>query len=181
MNELLDLRPKGSLLATKNKGRPDNFQTPSWPVQLLLDTIQVKTWEQCTFWDPCRGKGNIEKVIRSNGHLSVGTDIDMGFDFLNLKVEPKFDAIITNPPYSLKDEFLAKCYELGKPFALLLPLSALEGKKRQPLYKKYGMQLCLLPRRVNFETPNNVKKSSCHFSTAWFTNGFGFGKDINYL
>ena len=30
---------------------------------------------------------------------------------------PKFDNfIITNPPYSKKDKFIERCYEIGKPF-----------------------------------------------------------------
>ena len=39
----------------------------------------------------------------------------------------QFDCIITNPPFSLKQEFLQRCYELGKPFALLLPLTTFES------------------------------------------------------
>jgi len=33
------------------------------------------------------------------------------------------DIIITNPPYSLKEEFFKRAYELGKPFAFLMPLT----------------------------------------------------------
>ena len=42
-----------------------------------------------------------------------------------------FDMIITNPPYSLKDEFIKKCYEWNKPFCLLLPITAFERKARK--------------------------------------------------
>lgn len=69
-----------------------------------------------------------------------------------------FDAIITNPPYSLKDRFLERCYSFGKFFALLMPLTALEGKKRNTLYRKYGINLLVFDRRVEFlqETKRRV-------------------------
>jgi hypothetical protein len=50
--------------------------------------------------------------------------------------------------FSIKDRFLARFYALGKPFALLLPLTALEGTVRQKYYRAYGVQLLFLPKRV---------------------------------
>jgi len=91
-----------------------------------------------------------------------------------------FDAIITNPPYSCKDKFIEKCYETKKSFALLMPLTALEGKKRQQLYKKYGIQLIIPNKRINFETPSG-KGGGSWFLTAWYCSGFNLPKDINFL
>lgn len=43
--------------------------------------------------------------------------------------EPQhYDLIITNPPYSFKDQFLKRAFELDKPFMMLLPITTLEGK-----------------------------------------------------
>jgi hypothetical protein len=36
---------------------------------------------------------------------------------------------------------LRRCCESGKPFALLLPLTALEGQKRHELYRRYGLEV----------------------------------------
>jgi hypothetical protein len=66
---------------------------------------------------------------------------------------------------------------LGKPFALLLPLSALEGQKRQELYKQYGLQLIVTNRRIDFKTPFD-RGSSSWFATAWFTWGLNLPSDI---
>jgi hypothetical protein len=40
-------------------------------------------------------------------------------DFLKTKyaIMPEPTVIVTNPPYSLKDEFIRHCYEIGLPFA----------------------------------------------------------------
>lgn len=83
--------------------------------------------------------------------------------------------IITNPPYSLKNEFLERCYEYDKPFALLLPLTALEGKQRNELYKEYGIELIVLDKRINFmKNKNNV-----WFNTSWFCKGIA-DKQLNF-
>ena len=94
-------------------------------------------------------------------------------------MEP-FDCIVTNPPFSLKDRFLERCYDLGKPFALLLPLTALEGKDRQSFYKKYGIQLIVPDSRINFYTPDG-KNSGSWFLSAWYTWKMKLPHDINFV
>lgn len=104
------------------------------------------------------------------GFNVVGTDKNEygGKDFLTTEPEGSWDAIITNPPYSIKDQWIERCYDLGKPFALLLPYTALEGIKRQKMYRQNGLDLLFLPRRVVFETPNGTK-GGAWFPVAWFT------------
>ena len=48
-------------------------------------------------------------------------------DFFDCASDDVYDGVITNPPYSLKDKFIEHCYELDKPFALLLPVTAIQG------------------------------------------------------
>lgn len=80
--------------------------------------------------------------------------------------------IITNPPYSLKDEFIKKCYEWNKPFCLLLPITALEGKTRGKMFRKHGIEVLVLDGRVQFMEnmikDYNKKKSGNWFNTSWF-------------
>lgn len=85
-------------------------------------------------------------------------------NFFKFKPDIDFDMIITNPPYSLKDEFLERCYEIGKPFCLLLPITALEGKRRGNMFRKYGISVLVFDGRVVYM---NDKKSNW-FNTSWF-------------
>jgi hypothetical protein len=87
-----------------------------------------------------------------------------------LETEPseKWEAIVTNPPYSIKNEFIARAYELGKPFAFLVPYAALETPFRQGLYKKHGVQCLFLDHRINFETPSG-QGSGSWFPVMWLT------------
>lgn len=160
---------------------PDHFQTDPVALDVLVPFLNKK-W---TIWECAEGKGNLVRSLYDRGFGNVyGTDIKCewpdGVDFLTDKIwQRDADAIVTNPPYSLKDEFLERCYDLGKPFALLLPLTTFDSKKRRLLFKKHGIEIIFLPKRVNFETPNGAG-SSAWFATAWFTNGLNIGQQLTF-
>ena len=157
------------------QGSPNDFQTPPMALNPLLPFIN-KEW---TVWECAEGKGNLAREITSRGFKVVGSDILSGKDFLSWKPE-EFDCIITNPPFSLKQKFLERCYELGKPFALLLPLTTFETKKRQELFKKHGVQVIFFDKRINFETPSG-KGGGSWFATAWFCWKLNLPKDLNFV
>ena len=143
------------LHVTKN----DEIYTPDYAVYPLLKHLpkNIIIWESTDY-----GESNITKVLKENGYKVISTH-KKNFDFLKDKPDFDFDMIITNPPYTLKDQFIEKCYSYNKPFALLLPITALEGVKRNRLYEKNGLQLIVLDRRINF-----IKGKSNYFNTSWF-------------
>jgi hypothetical protein len=163
---------------TMKQGHSNDFQTPPWVLEPLYPYIG-----RMSVWECACGKGNLVTAMRERGLFVKATDILTGTDFLDdifsTNAIPWEDCIITNPPYTLKDEFLATCYESNLPFALLMPLTALEGIKRQALYRQYGLEMILLPRRVNFETPSG-EGAGAWFASAWFTNGFHIGKELTF-
>lgn len=140
-------------------GRPDNFQTPRIAWEYLKPFIDP-TW---VIWECAWGEGQLYNFIKEDGYAIVGSDKEEDF----MKTDLDCDCIITNPPYSLKDEFIERCYQIGKPFALLMPLTALEGKKRQALYSKNGIALIIPNKRINFKTPSG-EGSGSWFATAWY-------------
>jgi len=165
---------KKKLLNQKN-GSPDDFQTPREALDPLLPYLN-KEW---LIWECASGKGNLVSGLNNKGYLTIGTDILTGHNFL--EYEPKeFNCIITNPPFSLKEQFLKRCYDLKKPFALLLPLTTFEGIKRQALFRKYGIQVIFFDKRINFETPSG-KGGGSWFATAWFCYGLNLPKDMNFI
>jgi len=158
------------------QGSPDDFQTPPIGIAPLLKYLN-KDW---TIWECAAGKGNLSRALMKNGFEVIETDILGGnFDFLKQK-PAQFDCIVTNPPFSLKQEFLQRCYELGVPFALLLPLTTFETAKRQNLFKKYGLQVIFFDKRINFETPSG-KGSGSWFASAWFTWGLNLPNQLNFV
>lgn len=156
-------------------GNVDDFQTPKEAIYPLLKYLK-KDW---IIWECATGKRNLENALMKFGYFVFGTDILSGHDFLTWQPK-KYDCIITNPPYSLKEEFLKRCYQLGKPFALLLPLTTFETRKRQSLFKKHGVQVIFFDKRINFETPSG-NGSGSWFATAWFTNWFNLEHELNFV
>lgn len=157
-------------------GAPDDFQTPPSALKPLYEFLD-KEW---TIWEPACGKGNLANEIKNRGYQVIATDILTGKDFLRWKPD-KFDCIITNPPFSKKQQFLERCYELKKPFALLLPLTTFETPKRQHLFKKHGVQVIFFDKRINFETPFSKDGGGSWFATAWFTNWLNLPKDMTFV
>lgn len=106
--------------------------------------------------EPCVGNGNIADTVKKfykNETDIIGVDIvDRGYpntiiqDFLSWQTDEKFEAIITNPPYSLAKEFVEKGMELltdetedtcNGQMAMFLKIQFLEGAKRKELFEKY--------------------------------------------
>lgn len=158
------------------KGAFDHFQTPLYALTPLLHYLPPSQ----TIWEPACGKGNIANALVEAGHCVIRTDIGNGHDFRLYEPPIDYDLIVTNPPYTSKNEFLARCYELGKPFALLLPYAALGTPDRQNLYRRYGLQVLCLPFRVHFETPSGREDARSWFDTAWFTSGLELPSDLTF-
>ena len=80
----------------------------------------------------------------------------------------------------MKEDFFKRCYALRKPFALLMPLTALESERRQKYYRKHGLQLFIPNKRIDFKTPAG-EGSSSWFATAWFTKGLNLPTDLTFI
>lgn len=156
-------------------GHTDEIYTPDYALNPLLPFLKPE-W---IIWECAWGKGSLAKHLEKKGFKVIGEPYK---DFLDkdfaLNTEG-FNCIITNPPYSKKEDFIERCFEIGKPFALLLPLTALEGQKRGKLFRKYGIQLIIPNKRINFITPNGGKSS--WFATAWFCYKLKLPKQLNFV
>jgi hypothetical protein len=149
--------------ALKQHKIQDEYETPPEAVLPLVKYLKAKGF--LDIWEPCDPKGTsaITKVLKKNLFHVTYTGLPK-VDFLYEYT--KNDCIITNPPYSKKDDFLNRAFLTEKPFAFLLPITAWEGIKRNALYKKYGLEVMVFDRRVQF-----VKGKSNWFATAWFCRG----------
>lgn len=164
-----------NLLKRKQNRGTDNLDTPKEATEYLLPYLK-REWR---IWECACGNGAIVNVLKNNGFDVYGTDAnsknDELVDFLFTSPH-KFDCIITNPPFSLKTSFLEKAYSIGRPFAFLLPITSLEGIKRQKLYKENGLEIIFLPKRIDF-----TGKKAPWFAVAWFTWGLNIGKEMTFL
>src|SRR5699024_5351117 len=128
---------KKAMINYMKNEKNDELYTPDYAIEPLLKYLPKNKiiWE-CTDF----GSSNITKLLKQHDYKVISTHKD-NFDFLTDIPNFDFDIIITNPPYSLKNEFLKKCYEYDKPFCLLLPLTSLEGIERGKMFREKGIDV----------------------------------------
>ncbi|MBO7736041.1 MAG: hypothetical protein J6S67_25955 [Methanobrevibacter sp.] len=162
--------------ALKNHKVFDELFTPMYAIEPMLKYIPGNVR---TIWCPCdKEDSKIVKALSACGYFVMATHIDDGIDFLDTE-PPKCDMIITNPPFSIKDKIIKRCYDIQKPFALLLPLTALEGERRSKMFNEHGIGIVVLDKRVDYNG-----KGACWYNTSWFihsplTDGRIFFEKIN--
>jgi hypothetical protein len=144
----------------------DRCMTPGYALDPLLPFLRP----DALVWEPAAGTGNIVQALAPR--RVVGSDLHGDYakpprNFFDWQ-PPAFDVLVTNPPYSIKFDWLERCYDLGKPFALLVPVETIGAKSAQVLMERRGAELLLLNRRVNFQMPNKGwSGSSAQFPVLW--------------
>jgi len=112
------------------------------------------------------------RTFAENGYSVIRSSLKEGQNFFIYEPSDDYDVIISNPPYSKKDKVIARLYELGKPFAMLLPVTAIQGKARFKAFR-HGLELLVFDGRIDYHTQGNFKesKSGIHFGSAYFCRG----------
>lgn len=147
--------------ALKNHKVFDELFTPDYAIEPMLKYIPRDVQR---IWCPCDTlDSRIVFMLGMQGYDVECSHIQEGQDFLTYNASTTYDMIITNPPFSIKDKIIKRCYDLKKPFALLLPLTALEGQKRGEMWKRGGIGVVVLDNRVDYNG-----KGSCWYNTSWF-------------
>ena len=142
-------------LTAKQTRASDECYTPRYAVLPILEFINKKL----VIWCPFDTKDSeFVKVLKKNGNKVIYSHLDDGKDFFSYEPKQKYDVIISNPPYSLKDEVIERCYLLKKKFMLLMPLPALQGKFRFN-YFKTGLELLVFDGRISYFTNGNTHKT----------------------
>lgn len=110
-----------------------------------------------------RGGATVLCPFDTDKSLYVQYGIECGYnviynirDFLDRDVTYEFDYVITNPPFSIKDDVIERCLEYGKPSMLVLPMDSLGGVKRHSLFKSFKSfpKVHIPTRRVNYVDVN---------------------------
>lgn len=153
------MKPKQNSALTEK----DLCQTPPYAVEPLIPFIP-----KGVVLEPAAGQGYIVNALQDRYPVVYG-DITTGEDFYTWDYGGFFGSIITNPSYSgkHKQRFLARCYELAKPFALLVPTEFISTKGCQDIIKDKPFEIMLLSDRVDFNMPKKGWRSSAQFPTLW--------------
>lgn len=139
---------KGYLTAKTDK-QSDEYYTPKEAVLPIIKYIDKGNKPSYTIWCPFDDEeSEYVKCIREAGHKVIASHIDDNKNFFYYEPDEWYDYIISNPPFSLKDDILKRLCELNKPFAILLPLPTLQGQKRFEYLK--DCQALIFDKRINF-------------------------------
>jgi hypothetical protein len=84
----------------------------------------------------------------------ITSDLRDGQNFFTGEPWEHWDIQVTNPPYGVKYEWLARSYAHGRPFAVLVPVDTIGAAAGQRLFDRYGAEFLYLRPRVNFIMPN---------------------------
>ena len=79
------------------------YETPAWVTLALIPHIPKRIKN---IYEPAAGSGKIVRALSESGYLIERDDILEGRDFLRHPKGVYKDAIITNPPYALAQEFI---------------------------------------------------------------------------
>jgi hypothetical protein len=140
----------------------DSYETPSWVTEALRPHLSLLH----TIWEPACGSGAMARVLESWGVKVIATDIADGQDFLSFGRQA-VDAIITNPPYALAQEFIEHALRLTTGIvAMLLRCDFDHARTRQHLFGNcpvFAKKLVLTKRIVWFDSP----KAAPSFNHCW--------------
>lgn len=123
----------------------DLYETPEWAVKAFLKLVPIrKDWK---YLEPCRASGRFYNEMPIG---SAWAEIREGVDYLNTEYN-RVDCILTNPPYSLAQEFVEKGHKDADVIIMLLRLGFLESIRREEFWKEYGLDhLVTLSKRPSF-------------------------------
>ncbi len=126
---LLNYDKTGKNYSKNNDGKrneSDYYQTPYSITHQLFENHNEFDFNKTVLESAC-GDGAITKVLNQYFEGVNSYDVEKNF----LCENRDFDYVITNPPYSLANDFILKCKKICQDqFALLLPLNYLHGQYR---------------------------------------------------
>ncbi len=143
----------------------DEVYTPFYAVEPLTEFLPKDKVIWCPFDEEWSA---YYQFLTEKGYTVVRSSLNDGKDFF--KFEPKkWDILVSNPPFSRKDEVLKRTFSFSKPFALLLPVNSIQGKRRYEIFNNQ-IQLLVFDSRIDYHNRNNMQKTEkgSSFGSAYF-------------
>lgn len=135
----------------------DRYYTPKWVIEALLMHLKGCDWPDAgRVLEPCCGDGRLAHALCEAGYHVTTNDLDPDvsahthhdFRMWALLCQPRFDMIVTNPPYRRVTEYVRQALAHADHVALLMPLNWLEPCKERAdiLISQPPSEVLVLPR-----------------------------------
>lgn len=168
--------------SSTEKADNDFYATDPKTVRIFLDESYDIFKDVSKIHEPCCGQGHLSKVLEEYFECKIqNTDlIDRGFgegnvDYLNTYFKGNADLIITNPPFSLMNEFIEKGIQDTNRFLVLLgKIQTLETKERKRILENTPLKYVFVHSKRQATWKNgepldpNGKKWATTMCLAWF-------------
>ena len=164
------------------EGESEYYPTPGWCVHRFIE--RASFLPKGKWFEPCAGNGDIINAVNEKKQMiywhaneirpacepslrklanQVVISNFLGWD---PKATPRFDVIITNPPFSLAMAVLQLGLQMADYVALLLRLNYVGSTDRTPFFKEFMPDIYVIPERPSFDG-----KGADSIEYAWFLWG----------
>ncbi len=174
----------GTILANASaidRNSTDFYPTPANVTIALINHLGLRG---ATVWEPACGAGHMAEALVKAGNTVLATELHHqgygfgGVDFLTTPTQA-CDWIITNPPFKLAEQFIKRCIEHGKPFAMLLKSQYWHSAKRRALFEHHR-PTAVLPLTWRPDFHFGAKGGSPTMECAWTVWGSSPATTTNY-
>ncbi len=124
-----------------NRRELDFYPTPKEVTIALMEYLNLPPRR---IWEPACGNGAMSKVLESYRHTVISSDISgssygiENLDFLSDTFQiGEVDAIITNPPFNLSEDFIRKSLKEARLVAMVLKSQYWHAAKRLKLFQEF--------------------------------------------
>lgn len=155
----------------------DDYDTPLYIWEMLLDYLDLG--KDTIIYDPFYNNGIAKTYLAKLGYNNV---IHEKEDFFQNYDKYNYDIIISNPPYSIKQNILKVLYKIDRPFVLIVPTAIISKLYLKNIFKDDidKVQYIIPNRRLQFEV-NGYNQRRTPFDTIFFCYKLELQRDIVYL
>lgn len=134
----------------KQSPKTDEWYTPEKAVQIIVPYLSMGGIKKilCPF---DKSDSWFVKVLSRSGFNVTYSHVDTGVDFFEIDNLSDYDAVVSNPPYSKRQEVLKHLFDSKVPFAMILNLNGLfDNRKRWQMFKDNDFELLVPMGRIHF-------------------------------
>lgn len=161
----------------EEREKNDYYATDPIAVKLLMQLENLNEF----ILEPSCGEGHLSKELEKEHRVTSSDLIDRGYgeilDFFSIR---EFTGdIVTNPPYSMSEEFVRHSLNIipeGNKICMFLKLQFLEGQKRRKLFEEFPpIRIWISSSRIMCAKNGDFESiSSSAVAYAWFIWQKGF-------
>jgi hypothetical protein len=159
------------------KYKLDDYTTPLYVWEMILDYLDLA--KDTIIYDPFYNDSKSKTYLGILGYNNV---IHENEDFFQNYDKYKYDIIISNPPYSIKQHILKILHQIDRPFVLIVPTAIISKLYVKNIFKDDidKVQYIIPSRRLQYEV-NGYNQRRTPFDTLFFCYKLELKRDIVYL